>query len=79
MWYYKSIPMIDDHSMIDRSSITVFGSFDEADQADKQERWDLAQDERLLILERLRSYQYPDGETAPRLQRLLESAEFPLR
>lgn len=63
--------------MINRSAVQTFESFDEADRADRIERWSMDSGERLLILEELRRNYYPDGKTAPRLQRLLESAEFP--
>ena len=64
---------------IDRSSFSTFESFEEADDSDKRERWNLTPEERLRILERLRRSQYPDGESAPRLQGILESVEFPPR
>ena len=63
--------------MIDRSAIRSFDSFEAADLADRHERWKLAPEARLAILEQLRSYQYPDGKTAPRLQRIFNTAEFP--
>ncbi len=62
---------------MDRSSLQVFNSFEDADQADRMERWAMTSEERLLVLEQLRGYLYPDGRTAPRLQRLLESAQLP--
>ena len=63
--------------MIDRTAVQIFESFDEADEADKIERWALKSGERLQILEKLRRNYYPDGKTAPRLQRFFESVEFP--
>lgn len=63
-------------SMIDRSKIEVFGSFEAADEADKLARWSMTSDERLEAVEMLRRYRYPDGKTAPRLQRFFESAEL---
>ncbi len=63
--------------MIDRSAVQVFESFEEADRADRIERWSMKHDERLSMLEHLRKNYYPDGKTAPRLQRVLESVEFP--
>jgi hypothetical protein len=65
--------------MMDRTAFRSFDSFEEADQADRLERWRMTPDERMQLLEKLRSYQYPDGKTAPGLQRLLETAEFPRR
>jgi len=61
--------------MIDRSHIETFKSFEEADAADRKERWNLSGQERLVLLEQLRRYNYPNGESAPRLQRLLESVK----
>ncbi len=54
--------------------IQVFESFEDADHSERLERWALSPDERLEILERLRSLQYPDEKTAPRLRRVLEIA-----
>ena len=54
------------------STFQVFDSFEAAEEAERRERWGLTPAQRLEILERLRAQQYPDGETAPRLQRLLE-------
>ena len=65
--------------MIDRTSFRTFDSFEEADQADRLERWRMTPDERMTVLEQLRRYQYPDGNTAPGLQRILETAECPRR
>ena len=55
--------------------IQIFDSFAEADEAERKERWAMPPAQRLEILERLRSLQYPDGKTAPRLQRILEVVE----
>lgn len=63
--------------VIDRVRFASFDSFLEADEADKRERWALSPIERLELLERLRRQMYPDGETAPRLQRVLEIVESP--
>jgi len=63
--------------MIDRNAVEVFSSFEEADAADRHERWKMSWQERLICLERLRTYMYPDGESPPRLQRVLESVRFP--
>ena len=65
--------------MMDRTAFRSFDSFEEADQADRVDRWSMTPEERMQVLEQLRSYQYPDGKTAPGLQRLLETAEFPQR
>ena len=63
--------------MIDKTAIQVFETFDAADEADRQERWNMSVPDRLRALEQLRQYMYPHGEPPPRLQRLFESAEFP--
>lgn len=63
--------------MIDRGAIQIFDSFEEADEADRRERWAMTPAERLIALELLRSYTYPRGEPAPRLQRIFESIEQP--
>lgn len=65
--------------MMDRTAFRSFDSFEEADQADRLERWSMTPEERMQVLEKLRSYQYPDGKPTPGLQRLLETAEFPRR
>lgn len=64
---------------MDRTAFRSFDSFEEADQADRLERWSMTPEERMQVLEKLRSYQYPDGKPTPGLQRLLETAEFPRR
>jgi hypothetical protein len=63
--------------MIDKTAIQVFETFDAADKADRLERWSMSIPDRLRTLEQLRQYMYPHGEPPPRLQRFLESAEFP--
>ena len=55
--------------------IQIFDGFEQADEAERQERWAMTPARRLEILERLRSLTYRDGNTAPRLQRLLEVVE----
>jgi hypothetical protein len=62
--------------MIEKT-LQTFTDLKEADEAAKRERWALTVDERLEILETLRSYHYPDGKTAPRLQRTFESVPCP--
>ena len=57
--------------------IQSFTSFEEAELKEREERWEMTPDERLELLETLRSYQYPDGKTAPRLQRVFESLKLP--
>lgn len=54
------------------NGIQVFDTFEAADDSERLERWKMSPDERLEILERLRSLKYPDGKTAPRLRRVLE-------
>lgn len=63
--------------MIDRTSFETFTTFAAADEAARRERWAMSADERLDALEQLRCYQYEDGEASPRLQRILETIEFP--
>ena len=58
--------------MIDRGAIQIFDSFEDADEADRRERWAMTPGERLIALELLRSYHYPSGEI-PRLERIFES------
>jgi hypothetical protein len=55
--------------------IHIFDCFALAEEAERKERWAMPAAQRLEILERLRSLKYPDGKTAPRLQRLLEVVE----
>ena len=56
------------------NSIQVFNSFDAANDPERLKPWNMSPDERLEILERLRSLKYPDGKIAPRLRRVLEVA-----
>ena len=63
--------------MINRKGLKTYSTFAEAEAADRQERWSMTIEERLLALEQLRSCQYPDGESAPRLQRIFESIQSP--
>lgn len=56
------------------NGIQIFNSFKAADDSERQERWNMSPDERLEILERLRSLKYPDEKAAPRLLRVLEIA-----
>jgi hypothetical protein len=58
-----------------KNVLEIFDSFAEADAAERQERWAMRPTQRLEILEQLRLLKYPDGKTAPRLQRLLEVVE----
>ena len=55
--------------------IQIFDSFEAAEEAERKERWAMPPAQRLEILESLRSLTYPDGKTAPRLQRSLEVVE----
>ena len=57
--------------------IQSFTSFEEAELKEREERWEMTPEKRLELLETLRSYQYPDGKTAPRLQRVFESLKLP--
>lgn len=55
-----------------RNGIHVFDALMAADDSERLERWSMSPDERLEILERLRSLKYPSGKTAPRRRRFLE-------
>ena len=57
--------------------LTTFSSFEDADQADRLERWAMSPEERFSMVELLRQYMYPNGKPTPRLQRILETAEQP--
>lgn len=59
------------------NELTTFSSFEEADAADRQERWAMTPQERLSMVELLRQYMYPNGKPTPRLQRVLETLEQP--
>ena len=61
---------------MDKTVFSTYHTFEEADEADRQERWAMTVGERLELLEHLRSFQYPDGKTPPRFQRILEFVEF---
>lgn len=55
--------------------IQTFTSFSDADEADRKERWAMSIEERMILLETLRSYMYPHGKPTPRLQRVLSSVK----
>ena len=58
-----------------KRTIQVFASFEDAERSEREERWAMAPERRLAILEELRRLTYPDGHTAPRLQRFFEIVE----
>lgn len=58
-------------------ALQVFKSFEEAELSERRDRWALSPDQRLEILEKLRSLKYPNGKTAPRLQRVFEVIKRP--
>jgi hypothetical protein len=60
-------------------TVQTFDSFSAADEATRREYWSMTMHQRLAILEELRRQVYPDGQTPPRLQRVLESVAFPPR
>ncbi len=62
--------------MIRNPLVESFNSFAAADAATRREYWSMTMEQRLQILEQLRKQTYPDGRTAPRLQRVLESVEY---
>ncbi len=53
--------------------VVTFDSFNAADEATRREYWSTTMAQRLTILEQLRMQAYPDDQTAPRLQRVLEA------
>lgn len=57
--------------------LVSFTSFEDADQADRIERWSMTPIERLNTVELLRQYMYPDAKSTPRLQRVLETVKQP--
>ena len=59
-----------------KTTFETFDSFKAADDATRCEYWMMTMDQRLTILEQLRMQAYPDGQTAPRLQRVLESVAY---
>lgn len=62
--------------MNSRPTIQTFGSFAEADDSARREYWMMTMEQRMVILEQLRMQAYPDGQTAPGLQRVLESVAY---
>jgi hypothetical protein len=62
--------------MTSRLALETFDSFKDADEATRREYWMMTMEQRLMILEQLRMQAYPDGQTAPRLQRVLESVAW---
>ncbi len=62
--------------MDSKSKIETFDSFKAADEATMREYWMMTVEQRLTILEQLRMQAYADGQTAPRLQRVLESVAY---
>ena len=62
--------------MISKPALESFDSFKDADEATRREYWMMTMEQRLMILEQLRMQAYPDGQTAPGLQRVLESVAY---
>jgi hypothetical protein len=62
--------------MTRNSPLETFDSFAAADAATRREYWSMTMEQRLEILEQLRMQAYPDGQTAPRLQRVLEPVKW---
>lgn len=62
--------------MNSKSTFETFDSFSAADAATRHDYWTMTMEQRLTILEQLRMQAYPDGQTAPRLQRVLESVVY---
>lgn len=65
--------------MTSEFAVQTFDSFAAADEATRREYWRMTRHQRLSILEELRRQVYPDGQTPPRFQRVLESVAFPPR
>ena len=63
--------------MLDRSCFSVSHDFAALDAEDKRARWAMTPAARLASLELLRRNMYPDGKTAPRIQRIFEVAQCP--
>jgi hypothetical protein len=61
------------NAMTPKTAFETFDSFKAADEATRRESWMMTMEQRLTILEQLRMQAYPDGQTAARLQRVLES------
>ena len=59
-----------------KTTFEMFDSFSAADESTRREYWMMTMEQRLTILEQLRMQAYPDGQTAPRLQRVLESVTY---
>jgi len=57
--------------------LKVYNNFQEADDADRQERWSKSPAQRLKILESLRKLRYDKNKSANRLQRFFEVVDFP--
>lgn len=56
--------------------LETFASFEDAEIAERREKWEMSPTERLEVLEHLRSYNPgSNGETPERLCRVLESVE----
>jgi hypothetical protein len=62
--------------MTPKTTFKTFDSFSDADDATRREYWMMTMEQRMTILEQLRMQAYPDGQTAPRLQRVLESVTY---
>ncbi|MFO0429050.1 MAG: hypothetical protein ACK526_20965 [Planctomyces sp.] len=62
--------------MVSQPEIQSFGSFTEADESTRREYWMMTMEQRMVILEQLRMQAYPDGQTSPGLQRVLESVAY---
>ena len=63
-------------TMNPKATFETFDSFSAADDETRREYWMMTVEQRLTILEQLRMQTYPDGQTAPRLQRVLESVAY---
>ena len=69
---WAEISYYGDMDLMDMQSFT---SFDEADEVERKERWAMSPQERLEILETLRSYMYEEAE--PELQKVCEFVKLP--
>ena len=62
--------------MTPNTTFETFDSFSDADDATRCQYSMMTMEQRLTILAQLRMQAYPDGKTAPRLQRVLESVAY---
>ncbi len=64
------------NAMTPKTTFETFDAFSDSDDATRREYWTMTMEQRLTILEQLRMQAYPYGQTAPRIQRVLESVAY---